>query len=59
MQCASCQQDLKEGMDVIGVQEGIIGSRGFVPLEEMLMLCSVECLRNYFSDPKGYVQRVP
>ncbi len=59
MRCASCQQDLKEGMDVIGVQEGIMGARGFVALEEMLMLCSVECLRSYFSDAKGYVQRVP
>ena len=59
MRCASCQQDLREGMDVIGVQEGIMGSRGLVPLEEMLILCSVDCLRSYFSDPKGYVQRVP
>ena len=59
MQCASCQKDLEDGMDVIGVQEGIIGSRGFVALDEMLLFCSVSCLRNYFADPKGYVERVP
>ena len=59
MRCASCQKDLEEGTDVLGVQEGIIGSRGFVPLEEPLLLCSKECLRNYFADAKGNVERVP
>ena len=59
MQCASCQKDLEEGIDVIGVQQGIIGTRGFVPLEEHLLFCSKECLRNYFSDPTGYVERLP
>lgn len=59
MRCASCQKDVTEGMDVMGVQEGVMGPRGFVPLEEMLILCSKECLRTYFADPSDYVQRVP
>ncbi len=59
MRCASCQQDLKEGQDIIGVQEGVVGARGFVPLEEMLILCSKECLTSYFADSSGYVERVP
>ena len=59
MRCASCQKDLEEGTDVIGVREGVIGNRDFVPLEESLLLCSKECLRNYFSNSKGYVERIP
>lgn len=59
MRCASCERDLKEGTDVIGVQDGIIGSRGFVPIKDMLMFCGVSCLRSYFADSRGYVERVP
>ena len=59
MLCASCQRNLTEGMDVLGVQEGVVGPRGFVPLEEILLLCSEECLRTYFADPSGDVERVP
>ena len=59
MRCASCQRNLEEGMDVLGFQNGIIGSRGFVPLEDAILFCSKECLRSYFADSKGYVERVP
>ena len=59
MQCASCQEHLKEGTDALGVQEGIIGSRGFVPLEEHVLVCSKNCLRAYFSNNNNDVTRVP
>lgn len=36
------------GKDVLGVQEGVIGPRGFVPLEDMLFFCSDDCSRDYF-----------
>lgn len=59
MLCASCQKELKEGQDVIGVQEGIIGPRGFVQLEERLLLCSIDCMKSYFADNGSYVERIP
>ena len=36
------------GVNVYGAQEGVIGPRGFVPLEDTALFCSEECLRDYF-----------
>jgi len=53
IKCAACRTNLEEGMDVIQVEEGIIGLRGFVSLEKPLLFCSVDCLRDYFTPSKG------
>ena len=58
--CANCQRELSMGLDVLSLQQGVVGPRGFVPLEEMTLLCNKECVRQYFSDdPWGSVQRIP
>jgi hypothetical protein len=46
--CASCRRELDIGVDVIKVDEGVIGVKGFVPLEKMLFFCCERCLRDYF-----------
>lgn len=50
MNCANCRKELQIGVDVLGLQEGVIGTRGLVPLAAMLLFCSEHCLKDYHSD---------
>ena len=49
--CEHCRRTLDQGVDVLALQEGVIGPRGFVPLEDMRFLCSEECREAYFCEP--------
>ncbi len=42
--CARCERNLDIGVDAIAVTEGVIGPRGFVPLDESRFFCSNDCL---------------
>ncbi len=59
--CRTCSRELEEGMNVLEVQEGIIGKLGFVALREKLLFCNFACLRNYLDGSKGHVlkRRIP
>ena len=59
MECATCRVTLNEGDGVLELTEGIIGMRGFVPLENALVFCSSECLKDSFNGGKGRVVRKP
>jgi hypothetical protein len=62
MKCSTCRKELREGKNVIEVQEGIIGTSGFVSLGKTGTFCDVECLKEFFKAVKGYDQaprRVP
>ena len=48
MTCGQCRRELDLGVNIYGAHEGVIGPRGFVPLEDMALFCSEECLRDYF-----------
>lgn len=48
MNCAHCREELQYGKDVLSVEQGVIGPRGFISLEDKLFFCSEECLRDYF-----------
>jgi hypothetical protein len=50
LQCIECKETIYLGEEIVGVQSGVNGNRGFVPLEEMRMLCSEECAVDYFND---------
>ena len=39
-------------MDVYQVRQGVIGTRGFVPLDET-MFCSDRCVSSYYADPSS------
>ena len=52
--CATCRSKIEEGMDVLEVQEGIIGLRGFVSLEKPLLFCCAECMKKFFTPSSGY-----
>ena len=55
-----CKRKLNIGLDVIGVQNGVIGTRGFIPLEDMILFCNEECLKKYFENNNlNNTQRIP
>jgi hypothetical protein len=59
--CSECRGPLAMGVQVWSVREGVLGTRGFVVLEEELLFCSDECLRGYFAEPAEYTmpRRIP
>jgi len=59
--CANCQRELDVGVDSIKVDEGVIGTKGFVPLENSMFFCSGRCLRSYFDtdDLPSVPPRIP
>ena len=46
--CANCIRELDIGTDVLRVEEGVIGTKGFIPLENTLYFCCERCLKDYF-----------
>ena len=46
LRCVVCGRKLEMGTDAIGVQEGVIGPRGFVPLADMELHCSESCAKD-------------
>ncbi len=61
IECRTCRREPEEGLNVLEVQEGIIGKLGFVALGERLLFCDFQCLRNYLDGSKGHVlkRRIP
>ena len=57
--CEHCRRTLDQGIDVLAIQEGVIGPRGFVPLEDHLFLCGEECREAYFCDPAEERVKLP
>lgn len=50
MNCTHCGKELDLGVDVLALQEGVIGTRGIVPLAEQEVFCSEDCLRDSLGD---------
>ena len=48
--CKTCDRELDQGVDVTILHRGVLGPRGFVPLEEMEFFCSWKCLEEYCCD---------
>ena len=42
--CTRCGRSLDIGTDTIAVTDGVIGPRGFVPLDEPRYFCCNDCL---------------
>ena len=59
--CTACDSEIHLGRDVIRVQEGVMGTKGFVPLSEELYFCTEECLRKHFDDTEliKFDRRIP
>ena len=49
--CEECDRKQQLGEEVIAVQRGVIGQRGFVPFEDdMMYFCNEQCLVRFFDD---------
>lgn len=51
--CKECDKRIEYGGDLIAVEKCVSGPRGMVPLGEILIFCSEECLSNYYCDYDG------
>ena len=45
--CAYCRAKLTLGTDTIALTRGVLGPRGFIPLEAPVLVCSEACLAKY------------
>ena len=53
MNCKKCGKDVRDGANVLAVQDGVNGTNGFVPIDERALFCSTACLRKYLDDEQG------
>ncbi|HOC43268.1 MAG TPA: hypothetical protein PKJ99_09695 [Thermoanaerobaculales bacterium] len=58
-QCAYCRKTLDIGQDVLGAHHGVLGHQRFIPLDDLVVLCSEECLCHYFNGTPKLPPRVP
>ena len=56
--CCVCERELLLGVDVVGRQLGVIGPRGFVPLEEMQLFCNEECEAKHCGEVLGTTEKM-
>lgn len=47
--CVECRCGIRQGEDALLTQRGVAGPRGFVPVEDAVLLCCEECADAYFS----------
>ena len=62
MNCLTCKRELKEGMDVLKLEEGIVSVSGVVAIEDPKHFCSIECLKRFFTPEFDYYKlprRIP
>ena len=57
--CAECGSDIFEGHDVLRVEEGVVGLRGFVTLDDEEFFCNERCLRRHFDEDASSVGQLP
>ena len=46
--CANCHAEIRLGEDLWSVEEGVMGPRGVVPLGDLLIFCSRQCVSDFF-----------
>lgn len=51
--CLVCRKRINIGEDIIEVEQGVLGFRGTVPLEDRQAFCSRRCARKYL-DGNGH-----
>ena len=50
MKCEQCEAHIQMSVNILGLQEGVLGSTGLVPLEDTLLFCNEDCLIKYLRD---------
>jgi hypothetical protein len=59
--CANCVRELDVGVDAIRGDEGVIGTKDFVPLGKAMFFCSEKCISDYYdtNDLPSLPPRIP
>jgi hypothetical protein len=60
--CKNCHRDLDVGVEVLRVEQGVIGTKkNFVNLDNEKLFCCEKCLRDYYdlSDLSSLPPRIP
>jgi len=58
-QCAFCQSKIEIGLNCWAAQQGVMGSKRFIPLENQTIFCSEECIHKHFNGAIRYRGRIP
>ena len=56
--CRQCHRRIRLGEDIMQLQRGVIGPRGFVQLDEPASLCSDACLRGYVNGSDEEIEKL-
>jgi hypothetical protein len=48
--CAHCRRELRFGEDVVCVEDGVLGPRGFIDLSQPRFFCDEDCLKDDFDE---------
>ncbi len=48
--CDQCRRGLNLGVNVYRAEDGVIGPRGFVSLDQPQLFCCESCLRDFYDD---------
>lgn len=59
MNCEHCNAELRVGVDIVGKQPGVVGTRGFVALGPMDFYCSEQCLHADADEAPSMPRRIP
>lgn len=60
--CKNCHRELDIGVEVLRVEQGVIGTKkNFVNLDNEKLFCSEKCLRDYYDlgDLQSMPPRIP
>ena len=55
--CTHCDARIREGQNAIRRDEGVIGTQGFIELEETIF-CSDSCLGEYLNDRQKKIYKL-
>lgn len=58
-ECGYCRTRLDIGRDSLGVQRGVVGHKRFIPLDDVIVFCSDECVSKYFNGTPSVQPRIP
>ena len=48
--CQYCAKELPQGVNVIKIQQGVLGPKGYVALEDGELFCDERCLRDFYGN---------
>lgn len=57
--CRQCDREMQLGEDAFELEQGVLGPRGFVPLENTVLFCSEACARGFLGGTNEEIKKLP